>query len=647
VSRRAALAARPAAAPPPHPADAALAQGLPGRDGLPEKWRPGFDAVSTAFEHAAAGRDDAAREELQAIGLGSPFLDWKLLVRGLLAYYEGEDGRALDNWSRLTPNRLPARLAAPLRFALDAAFRAAQPPKVHADLLRRADRLRGGLLSGLRALQASLAGPYNLTKAYRQAETLLPSLRRDWPDAVSRIAEAFRAAIVAAGQPEDVATYSRLFGPPPDDPKFERLEALALEDRRQRQDAHQAWQKYERTLAHLASGSAADIARSRALVWCRMGHNAVDHTAADPLFDRPQGFKPTAEECFRRALALAPDLRDAHEDLFDYYRRARKADKARAAGEALVARFPNHVPTLEALAEIAKDAGDSASAREYLRRAVAVNPLDARLRDRLADAHRGAARGLAVAGDIAAGRAELAAGDALREGRLDAASLALEAAIAFKAGDAAAAEATLVRAYAAGPPAVATYVLLAEAARLKLSRKVKRRIAADFAAVLAAPTDARTALDLVSAYRDQVDQAGEYAGRASHESKIQKYVKAAIGTTTSESELERLASVLATVDWPRLLKTAAERGRRVAKDNPVFLYFEALGYHRAYGSAPWKIGPLLDRAERLAGKRPRDDRTRKLLADIASLREQSGADPMLQVFEHFFGGFGDAEDRSF
>jgi tetratricopeptide (TPR) repeat protein len=644
VARRAATAPRPAAAPPPHPADAALASGKAGRDGVPEDWRPGFDAVRTAFGHAAAGRDDDAREQLQTIGLGSPFLEWKLLLRGLLAYYAGDDGRALDNWSRLAPNRLPARLAAPLRFVLDPAFRAAQPTKMHADLVRRSDRLRGGLLPRLRALQVSLSGPYNLATAFRHAETLLPALRRDRPDAVQRVAEAFRTAIVAAGQPEDLASYGRLFGTPPDDPKFERLEALALEDRRQWHDAHQLWQKYERTLAHFPAWSAADIARARALVWCRMGQNAAEHTANDRLFDRPRRFKPTAEECFRRALELAPDLRDAHEDLFDYYRRCRKPDKARAAGEALVARFSDHIRTLEGLAEIARDAGDFSSAREYLRRAVAVNPLDAGLRERLADAHRGAARRLAIAGDIGAARAELAAGRALREGRADAATLALDAAIAFKAGETNSGEDLLAQAFTAGQRVAATYFLLAESARLRLPVKVKRRCTADFAAILDSEPEARTAIDLVTAYRDQMSQGGEYVGRASHESKIQKYVKATIGSTNSEAELEKLASALTTVDWGRLLKAAAERGRRVAKANAYFLYYEALGYDRLYGSAPWKIGPLLDRAERLAEKRPHDERTRKLLADIAALREQSGADPMLQVFDHFFGRFADDVD---
>jgi len=645
VSRRAAVAPRPAAAPPPHPADAALAKGKAGREELPEEWRPGFEAVRAAFEHAAAGRDDAARVQLQTIGLGSPFLEWKLLLRGLLAYYAGDDARALDNWSRLTANRLPARLAAPLRFTLDPAFRAAQPANAHADLVRRCDRIRGGALPALRALQASLSGPYELLNAFRQAETLLPTLRRDWPGAVPRVAEAFRTAIVAAGQPEDLATFGRVFGAPPDDPKFERLEALALEDRRQWHDAHQVWQKYDRTLAHVPTWSAADIARGRALVWCRMGHNAVEYSSDHRLFDRPRSFKPSAEACFRRALELGPDLRDAHEELFDLYRRAGKLDKARAAGEALVARFPDHVPTFESLADMAQDAGDRAAARENLRRALAVNPLDAHLRDRLADAHAATAREMAVAGDVAAARTELATSRALRDGQAAVASDALDAAIAFKAGDTTAAEELLGQTFAAGSRPIAAYFLLAESARLKLPAKAKRRCAAHFSAVLGEPPDARTALDLLIAYRVQVSQGDEYVGRASHESKIQKYVKAAIGTTSSEPDLDRLAYLLAALDWGRLLKAAADRGRRVAKDNPLFLYYEALAYHQSYGSAPWKIGPLLDRAERLAEKRPRDERIRKLLADISSLREQSGADPMLQVFDHFFGGFRDPADE--
>src|SRR5262245_42314589 len=97
-------------------ADVAVRQQKVGRSLLPESLRPDFDRILTAFEQLEAGRDDAVRDALQLIGLRSPFLEWKLFLRGLQAYYQNDDARAIENWQRLRTERLPARLAAPLRF---------------------------------------------------------------------------------------------------------------------------------------------------------------------------------------------------------------------------------------------------------------------------------------------------------------------------------------------------------------------------------------------------------------------------------------------------------------------------------------------------------------------------------------------------
>src|SRR5262249_4257727 len=66
-------------------ADGAIQQGKAGRDALPRPLQTEYDQIVAAFAHADAGRDDAAKEALQAIGLRSPFLEWKLMLRGLLA----------------------------------------------------------------------------------------------------------------------------------------------------------------------------------------------------------------------------------------------------------------------------------------------------------------------------------------------------------------------------------------------------------------------------------------------------------------------------------------------------------------------------------------------------------------------------------
>src|SRR5690606_23514627 len=127
-----------------------------------------------AFAHYEAGRDDAMLQALQGVGLRSPFLDWKLLLRGLSAYSRREDVRAVENWQRLDPHRLPARLAAPLRLAIDPGFREAQPAEALRALQARLDRLRpaGDLLAGLLAIDRELHRERGLAEAFRAAERL-------------------------------------------------------------------------------------------------------------------------------------------------------------------------------------------------------------------------------------------------------------------------------------------------------------------------------------------------------------------------------------------------------------------------------------------------------------------------------------------
>src|SRR5262249_55715566 len=157
-------------------------------------------------------RDDDAREAMQGIGLTSPFLEWKLLLRGLYAFYREDNERALENWSRLDTTRLPARIAAPLRANIDPAFAAAQPPATQQVLRRQADRLTSNAaVAGLRSVQEALvkAGGH-LAPVFRQAETVLPLLKAQHPELVSRFARCLYWEIIDQGVPDDLKRYQRL-----------------------------------------------------------------------------------------------------------------------------------------------------------------------------------------------------------------------------------------------------------------------------------------------------------------------------------------------------------------------------------------------------------------------------------------------------
>ena len=158
---------------------------------LPEDWHPAFAAFLAALGHYEAKRDDPAREALGGIGLGSPLLDWKLWLRGLLAWVAGDDGRALENWSRLNPRRLPHRLAAPLRAKADPAWPADVP--AHREQLAKqyGHFTRRDLTGQLRNLLPELGGKKGLAGAYRVAEGLLPQLKASHPECVPQLANVF------------------------------------------------------------------------------------------------------------------------------------------------------------------------------------------------------------------------------------------------------------------------------------------------------------------------------------------------------------------------------------------------------------------------------------------------------------------------
>ena len=469
-------------------ADAAMEIGPAARDRLPAAIRPAFDAVHAAFALYESGQDEPAREHLQLVGLASPFLEWKVLLRGLIAYAGGDPARALDNWSRLVPARLAAKLIAPVRFSLDQPFRAAQSPETQTALQMRADRLVRGLAPKLRSLQRLLTRP-RLADAFRQAETLLKELRQDMPEAVARVAECFRAAVIHHATPENVDLYKRVFGPSADDPKLARLEALAAEEGHAWPSAHEFWQKYQISMVGNPAWPTVDRDRARALVWCRMAK------AADEAARIGRRLSPTAEACYKEAIRLAPDLLEPYEQSFLMLREEKKASAALAAGRRLLKMFPDHGPALEAMSDLCRDSGDLQEGLEYARQALAANPLDARLRLNVANGLQGRARALADLGRLAEAAADTAEAVRLLGGRPDVGLLVQAAAIAFKAGTVDAAEAFVGQATALSP-ASAAYALSIECLRFKLPAPLKERFQGDFTAALAGPPSALAAVGI-------------------------------------------------------------------------------------------------------------------------------------------------------
>jgi tetratricopeptide (TPR) repeat protein len=643
-----------------HLADGAVEQETTAH--LPAELLADIAAVRTTFAQVERGDDDAARTSLQCIGLRSPLLEWKLLLRGLMAYYQNDDARALENWQRLNPERLPARLCAALRSRIDPSYRAAQPPSTQSALRTQLDRLQGSpLAQQIRLLRAAFVHGDSLRPAFRQAEALLPELRRHYPHLVGRLASCFYWAISETG-PDDVPRYQRLFGPPPGDPNFHRLRALACDRAGDLKTAHQAWQDYDREIAdHPDIWPYGQPERARAQIWLHMGMNAdsvpsVDALRSAPprvrrLVGTPRALKPTAEQCFQRAVGLAPDQLEAHRALFEYHLDHNHQAKAEKVGRKLVERFPEDVPALEKMAELLHEKGNHVESLALFQRAFQGNPLDRSLRLRISDAHRRLARDLILKDHFDEARANLDSARSLLDPDQQPIVLFVGAGCEYRAGNTERAEQLLDEARRHWPSSLdIAFRMTVESIRLKLDRSLKTHFEKELKEGFsrpANPTDALAVLQYLTALDKDVFH---YTGEKTHRTKVLAFVNKTRTMDWQERPLMEVCDCFLSLGELTRARKFADRGQCRFHHNPYFPFFAASSYFQGRpGRMPFYIvRRLLEEAERLVRDWPADDRRERLVKDLKSRKEQLELlDPLgAHAMDFFrFDPFEDVEDE--
>lgn len=649
-----------------HVADGAVVAGPANKAHLPVELQGAFELVLQAFAHYEAGRDEEARAVLQGIGLQSPFLEWKVLLRGLLAYYAKDDVRALENWQRLDPARLPYRLAAPLRAGIDAAFLHAQPDAVQKALRAKLMQQQGVSFAPVLRELRELLHDGKLSPAFRKAETVVPLLKRDFPDLLPRFAHCFYWAIIEQGEPEDLERYLRVFGSPSDDPDVHRLEALALETRGMWPEAHKAWKDFIGSAATCDAWPGEARTRVQSLIWTRMAENALPNRkrrgrSGNPLFDlfaaQTGPLKPSAETCLENAIMLAPDRLDCYRALFELYRREHKLPKAKKLGQELLTRFPDHAETLDALGELCMDTRDYKKAQDFFEKSIQANPLDRSLRAKLARARQVYGLSLTVARKY--DQAMIQYEQALRVWDGAKTPLLCQWAVAeMKANNAARAAELIAQALAEPDQRLACrYTLVGESVRAKLSAPQKKQIAQDLKDALAqAPTPAEILVLLEGAAQQRRTHDDAFHGQKTQEKTILKFLDSIRLHEFNEAQLERLCTCLGVLQARRPWLTCLNHARRQCLKNPFFrLAF--VDYYLMdgdpYTSKVHLAREHLDDARRLVEPMPRGELQQQYLEQIKEkeriLAEMQARNPsMMDMLDRMFGGggppFGDEDD---
>lgn len=631
-----------------HTADRAVR--FRSKSALPDDQHAGFDAVLAAFDRYEKGKDDEARAALEAVGLRSPFLEWKVLLRGLMAYTASEDGRAVENFSRLAPSRLPFRLAAPLRAALDPAFRAAQSPEAAALLDARAQAFTtDAVVSGLRDVRTHLGRDKPLATAFKHAERVVPALARTLPHLVSRLANVFYRTILHHGEPADLQRHRRLFGTPPDDPGYHRLEAMIFEDGRHFEEANRHWAAYETWLAGSPPGWPDAVrARIRAMVLHRMGRNlaGLEEDREDGIdggffaAPKPKKTKPVADPSplFRKALELAPDWVDPAGELFHRLAKAGNLDEAEAVARRLLAANPHAIAIASALAALLLRSGRAADALALRKQALAANPLDKAARVQTAAAVVAAARRELIAGRLDAARAILDADRELTAENAPASDLAVRAAVALKQKRKDEAAELAARAVALPNRRLVAFLMLTVNATLAKAKPAERKpFEAAFAEALAGPATPMEAGTLYSGWDGLIREGIEYRGQKTQVKKIHDVCLRSVDAEAPEFDFETLCmEAFRHGEWKLLSKLTAPLRKKFPR-NPVFvLMFVESEFGLAKGAPrPHKVTSLLELAKALA-EASSEPRHRALLDRIAELTKLANPPSMFDfLFDRF------------
>jgi tetratricopeptide (TPR) repeat protein len=313
--------------------------------------------------------------------------------------------------------------------------------------------------------------------------------------------------------------------------------------------------------------------------------------------------------------------------LFEYYERQEADAKAEQVARRLLERFPDHVPTLEALGGLCMKQANYAEALALFQRAMKVNPLDRKLRGRLSTAHLFHARTFTEAGQFDEARAEYQAARAFQEGKPDGTILCKWAACEFKAGNPTRAEELLQQALAeAGTPLGIAYSLLIETIRLKLPRALKVRFDKAFNEALGEPPTGVSAAAIAQTAAAHRLAGVTYHGQKTHEKKVLAYISKARRAGFTEEQLHKLCVALMSLEAWTHLRSFTTLGRNRFRDNPHFPLLEAESYI-ALGPLRcphWKVQPLLDEAARLAHQLPPDEKRQALLETIQQRQEMVG-----------------------
>ncbi|MFV2067707.1 MAG: tetratricopeptide repeat protein [Pirellulales bacterium] len=380
--------------------------------------REGVLRIHGALESLQAGEDEAACQQLRPISRRSPLADWRFFVRGLAAYYQCDTDAMRANWSRLDPERVAHRIAAPFQRLADR--QNGRPVDglarwVTAELERAAHA--EPVLDILEKLRADMADDRwsELLRTLARGRAKLAAFN---PQFLERIAAIVYYGLINAGDEELVEKASRLAPPLPIDPHWNRARAFFAEEADESPwEVERFWLHYLDDLKDVTCLSPDQRVLAKAMVLERLGRYltiaVAEHEAMceDPDCDATERLRERAVVHFRKSTELAPQLTSTWEGLAFAYAKWDEIDRAIETYGKLLDRDPRHLDALSFLADHYLQIDEPFEGLEFATRALRLRPLDPSTQTRVATLHLATARHFASRKDVRRGREAFAAAE--------------------------------------------------------------------------------------------------------------------------------------------------------------------------------------------------------------------------------------------
>jgi tetratricopeptide (TPR) repeat protein len=523
--------------------------------------------VRQALEALHAADEATALGLVRDIARSSPLSEWKLLVRGLAAFYRGDHGECQANWNRLDPGRAPLRIVGHLQNLQRGASE-------RDDGVPDFEKLEGlvygeQILPRLREL-SGLVAKNRWADVLRRITSLRLSVSAVDPRLAEKLTSSLLAPLLEHATSLDYASGTRLLReftqvaePLAIDPGWNRLWALTWERPPDGVSvAIKYWTKYIADLEICTALKAEERPLAQALVWKHMAELYLaeldDRSEEDEDLDFDSlEFEDEGEDdleldevelarqamnFIERSLQLASRHRPTYDLLVEVYRKSDEPERLAEARRRILEVFPEDLETLLEMAVELHDRDEPEPALDFLSRARRLKPLDESLVNLELRIRTSLARSLAVQRRWDEGRAQFAAIERLRPDELRAfAYLAQKAVFETKAGQGDLADHYEREAVALLPePAPLWLSLHVESIRYRLTKATQNHYAELWKRELRRKCRSETAGAMASFLTATIVAGVEYHGREHDAQELLKYLRR---TTRLNYRLEDLESV--------------------------------------------------------------------------------------------------------